>query len=160
MKTNDSEKINSFSIPINQHAPVVAQKTTLINSTPEDIISKLSDISKWSTWRKSIKWAHIDSTNTQARVGTTFIWKSGGLKYNSQIHTLSKNAFGWTGKTIGAYAVHNWLFTEINNQTRVDVVESLDGIAIKILHKQMNKNLPILLEEDLKELKLICEKRK
>jgi hypothetical protein len=60
-----------------------------------------------------------------------FKWSADGLNYKSQIHTYNKDTFGWTGITIGAYAIHNWYFIEDNGGTLVKVEESLEGFFIK-----------------------------
>ncbi len=148
-----------FSIAVQNDAPVIAHKKILINAPSEKVISKISDINNWPAWRKSIVWSYPIPIDYPVDAGTDFRWKSGSLKYKSNVHTYTKNAFGWTGKTIGAYAVHNWSFKKVDDQTEVEVWESLNGFAIRLMKKNMSKELPRMLNQDLLELKEVCENK-
>jgi hypothetical protein len=51
---------------------------------------------------------------------TIFEWRSGGAKIHSTIHTVELfKHFGWTGKSFGMDAIHNWTLIEANGQTTV-----------------------------------------
>jgi len=69
--------------------------------------------------------------------------------------------FGWTGRTLGVFAVHNWQFTEQDNAIIVNVEESLRGILPTLLRKYLQENLRKGILKNLIELKAASElKRK
>lgn len=146
---------NIMNININGNAPVIAGSEIVINAPLEVVINKLADIDNWVNWRKAITKSQLLGTLEE---NAKFEWSADGLNYKSIIHTYKKDAFGWTGKTIGAYAVHNWYFTEINGQTTVKVEESLEGFIIRLMKKSMQNNLEKMIIKDLEELKEECEK--
>jgi len=144
-----------MTIDINNKAPVIARQEIIINASIEKVLSILTDIDNWGNWCSSIIQSQLLAPINE---GVNFKWKSDGLSYKSKIHTYNRNAFGWTGTTTGAYAVHNWYFTEENGKTTVKVEESLEGFIIRIMKNSMRKKLLQMMENDLMELKTECEK--
>jgi len=141
---------------INQEAPVVQKKEIIINAAPEKIWKILINIENWDKWNNRIKKPMIQE---DLKEGTTFTWKTNGSKIKSRIHTFSSNKIlGWTGKTFGATAIHNWYLEPTENGTRVKVEESMQGWIIGLMKKKMNK----ILEDDmlfwLEQLKIESEK--
>ena len=144
-----------MNININKEAPVIASNEILINSTVDKVFSVLTGINNWHIWQSSVTKSQI---NGKIAEGSKFKWKAGGISYNSIIHTCKNDAFGWTGTTIGAYAVHNWYLIENDGKTLVKVEESLEGLVINIMKKAMQKKLPEMMKKNLIELKSECEK--
>ncbi|WP_159723709.1 SRPBCC family protein [Enterococcus sp. CSURQ0835] len=157
IKKNESES-QKFNIPINNDAPVTAHAKIQINSELEKVSQTLADLAEWTNWRRKIDYVKVINNTSEVKVGTEFVWKSGGLKYKSKVYTFSENEFGWTGKTLGAFAVHNWCLKSLGSKTEVEVWESLTGIAIKLMKKNMERSLPKMMENDLADLKAACEK--
>lgn len=140
---------------INQNAPVQCSKTIVINATPERIWQILTGINEWSNWQKEIKKPLL---NGQLIPGSTFDWKTGGAKIHSILHTVEPfTQFGWTGKTFGMLAIHNWTINKVNEQTEVRVDESMEGFVAALFKKSFNKNLEKGMINWLKFLKLKCE---
>lgn len=144
-------------ISVNPNAPVTAQNELLIDATPSRIWEVLSEINQWPSWQSEVTEAQIHGL---LAVGMEFSWRAGGISFVSKIHTTESPVYlGWTGKTIGAYAIHNWTLEEQNGKTLVKVEESLEGILpawltgffLKNLEKGMLKNLEELKEEAEKE---------
>ena len=145
-----------FKVPCDLEAVVFAESNIVINSNSDYIMKVLTNIKKWPKWRTDI--SKIELLDSQVEEGSNFKWNSGGLRYNSNIHTLSRTHFGWTSKTIGAFAIHNWYIEELTPlQSKVVVQESLNGWSIRLLRKSMESNLPKLISKDLQELKYECE---
>jgi len=141
---------------INQEAPVVISKAIMINEKPEKIWNTLSGISKWPEWNSKIKKASLEGGLKQ---GAEFVWVSGGSKIKSKIHTYhAHKTLGWTGKTFGAKAIHNWHFEVLEKGTKVTVEESMEGWLIGLLKKKMNSMLPEDMTYWLEALKSECEK--
>ena len=141
---------------INNNAPVRCRKTILINASPEKIWSVMTDIDHWANWQTQIKQPKL---NGELKPETTFDWKTGGAKIHSTLHTVETfNLFGWTGKTFGMYAIHNWALTEINGHTQVSVEESMEGFLTEVFNKSFNKNLQKGMQNWLELLKKECEK--
>ena len=91
---------------INNKAPVKCSKTILINASPEKVWSVLTNIDQWATWQTDITKPKL---NGELKLNTTFDWKTGGVKIHSTLLTVEPfNHFGWTGKTFGMVAIHNW----------------------------------------------------
>lgn len=147
---------NSEMKSINSNAPVKCSRTITINANSEKVWAIMTNIDNWATWQTDISKAKL---NGELKPGTTFDWKTGGIKIHSTLHTVVpyKN-FGWTGKTFGMFAIHNWTLTESNGQTKVSVEESMEGFFAKLLKKLFNKNLEKGMQNWLDLLKKECEK--
>lgn len=147
---------NQTNMKINQEAPVIQSKTIIINETPEKIWSILSDVENWQKWNGKIKNVRIGEA---LKPGAEFTWVSGGAKIKSNVHTYDcHKTLGWTGKTFGAKAIHNWHFEEVVNGTKITVEESMDGWLIGLMKNKMNRMLKQDMIHWLGELKTVCEK--
>lgn len=141
---------------INQDAPVVQKSEILINATSERIWKILIDIENWDSWNNKIKNPNLQEN---LKIGTIFSWKTGGSTIKSKVHTISPNKkLGWTGKTFGASAIHNWYLEPIGSTTKVKVEESMEGWLIGLMKKKMNQKLANDMEFWLEQLKLESEK--
>lgn len=147
---------NSTMKSINNNAPVQCSKSITINANSEKVWKVLTDINRWSDWQTDIK---NPKMNGALNPNSTFDWKTGGAQIHSTIHTVSPlEKFGWTGKTFGMYAIHNWTLNETNGQTTVFVNESMEGFLAKVFKKSFNKNLEKGMVNWLYLLRLECEK--
>lgn len=147
---------NHTNMTVNQEAPVCQTKSIVINANPEKIWSVIADVENWTKWNDAIEKVHLDG---ELKVQSDFTWTSGGPKITSKVHTFdSFKTLGWTGKTFGARAIHNWHFEEVEGGTKIIVEESMEGWLISLLKKKMNN----ILEQDmiswLEQLKVECEK--
>jgi uncharacterized membrane protein len=151
-----SQKFESdMNIPINPNAPVKSKDFIQIAAPVDKVWMVLTEIDQWTSWQKNVTEAKL---NGALEEGIQFDWKSGGLSFQSKIHTITpKQMFGWTGRTIGASAIHNWWFEENEMGTIVHVEESLQGVLPRIFTKFFQKNLDQGLKENLLELKTAAE---
>jgi uncharacterized protein YndB with AHSA1/START domain len=141
---------------INNNAPVKCSRKIVINANSEKVWKIITDINHWATWQKDISNAKL---NGGLKPNSTFVWKTGGAKIISTLHTVEPNKyFGWTGKTFGMLAVHNWTIDEVNGQTIVSVDESMEGVLASLLKKSFNKNLEKGMQHWLDLLKIESEK--
>lgn len=141
---------------INNNAPVKCSKTITIKASSKEVWEILTSIDNWASWQTDISKAKL---NGELTPGTTFDWKTGGVKIHSTIHTVELyDIFGWTGKAFGMFAIHNWTLTEKNGQTKVTVEESMEGFIVKLFKKAFNKNLETGMKNWLDLLKAECEK--
>jgi uncharacterized protein YndB with AHSA1/START domain len=141
---------------INNNAPVKCSKTITINADSKKVWSVLTNIDNWATWQTDISKPKL---NGELKPETTFDWKTGGAKIHSTLHTVNPNSqFGWTGKTFGMFAIHNWTLTETNGKTIVEVNESMQGFLAELFKKSFNKNLETGMQKWLDLLKKECEK--
>jgi hypothetical protein len=156
ISTGSFAQNNSKMKSINYNAPVKCSKTITINANSEKVWQVMTNIDKWATWQTEISNPKL---NGELKPGTTFEWKTGGVKIHSTLHTVEpfKN-FGWTGKAFGMFAIHNWTLTEANGQTTVSVDESMEGFFTKFFKKSFNKNLEKDMQTWLDLLKKECEK--
>ena len=141
---------------INETAPVVAKQQLLIHAPVETVWNVLTSINDWPKWQSTITQAQLKGA---VREGTVFVWKAGGLNFTSKIHTCQPfDFFGWTGKTIGASAIHNWMFKKQGESTLVFIEESMQGFFPSIMKKKFNKDLEKGMRRNLEELKSASEK--
>ena len=116
----------------------------------------ITNINEWPSWQSAVKEARLKGTLAE---GTAFVWKAGGLTFHSKIHTCNENhSFGWTGKTIGAQAIHNWKFETKEDGVLVSVEESLQGFFASLMKKKFQKSLAEGMTKNLEELKATSEK--
>lgn len=139
----------------NKNAPVYYSETIIINASTETVWKKLTDIENWPQWQKSIEFVKL---NGNLEPETTFDWKNGSSKIHSTLHTVDiPNFIGWTGKSMGINAIHNWKITNLENKTEVFVEESMDGFLAKLMKGYLTKIVKQELQKSLNELKLACE---
>ncbi len=124
---------------INDNAPVKCSKTIIINVSSEKVWAVMTNIDSWATWQTSISNSKL---NGALKPETTFDWKTGGAKIHSTLHTVEPfKQFGWTGKTFGIFAIHNWALTEKDGKTMVAVDESMEGFFAKLLKNHLTRTL-------------------
>ncbi|TVQ16698.1 MAG: polyketide cyclase/dehydrase [Bacteroidetes bacterium] len=124
---------------INKQAPVICTQSITINASSKSVWEVLTGIDRWPGWQTDIDKAKL---NGPLQSGTSFHWKTGGARIHSTLHTVEPdNQLGWTGKTFGLFAIHNWRLTELEGKTRVEVEESMEGLLAKLFKKPFNKNL-------------------
>ena len=142
---------------INHNAPVKCSKTVTVNAGKEKVWAVLTDISNWTTWQTDISKSVLHG---DLKPGRTFNWKSGGANILSTIHTAEPfSYFGWTGKSLGMFAVHNWTMREEDGRTTVSVEESMEGFIARLLRKSLNNSLENGMQNWLSLLKQECEKQ-
>lgn len=140
---------------INKNAPVKCRKTITINADVEKVWLILTNINDWMSWQTNVTYSKI---NGQLMAGTTFDWKAEGLKIRSTLHTVELHRyFGWTGKSIGMFAIHNWTLKSNGNKTEVIVEESMNGFLAKIFKKMLGRMLEKGMQLCLVQLKQKCE---
>ena len=143
-------------VNINTKAPIIDKQKIIINASTVTVWSILTEINNWPNWQSAVKKANL---KTSLKEGAKFIWNTGGVKLRSTIHTCEPfQSFGWTGKTIGAFAVHNWRFESVKDGTIVFVEESLQGFFPSIFKKRFKRNLNEGMSKNLRELKEASEK--
>lgn len=141
---------------INKNAPVQCSRTIIINASAENIWYILTGINDWSKWQNEIR---SPALKGQLLPGSTFDWKTGGANIHSKIHTVEPfRQFGWTGKTFGLLAIHNWTLKELDGKTEVIVDESMEGLMASLFKKFFNKTLAKSMQHWLDSLKKECEK--
>lgn len=140
----------------NNNVPVRCSKTIAINKDSKKVWKVLTNINNWTNWQTDITKTKL---NGELKPQTTFDWYSGGAKIHSTLHTVEPyRQFGWTGKTFGIFAVHNWTLTETEGYTKVDVDESMEGLLAGLFKKSFNKSLDNGMQKWLELLKQECEK--
>ncbi len=144
-----------MNISVNKKAPVFASSEIMIKASIDSVWETLTKIEKWPDWQSSVTEVNFEG---QVNEQVTFTWKADGITFKSNIHTMKpKSMFGWEGRTIGAYAIHNWTIAEQDNATIVMVEESLQGVLPKLFRKYFQKNLQNGMLKNLKELKMASE---
>lgn len=146
-----------MNIPVNEKAPVLARGSIVIHAPLEAVWQTLTGIDAWPQWQKAVTEARLEGRPDE---GAAFRWKAGGLRFNSRIHTARPMTdFGWTGRTIGASAIHNWRFETVDGGTRVEIEESLQGFFPVLLKRGFQRQLEQGIATNLQELKQAAELR-
>ncbi|MEX0647727.1 MAG: SRPBCC family protein [Balneolaceae bacterium] len=141
-----------MNIKVNNTAKACADEEILINASAKRVYKILADIKNWPVWQSSVTRAEIDE---EPAGGSEFIWKAGGLKIHSRLHTVNPfTEFGWTGRMMWIKAIHNWRFEETDGNCLVKVEESLEGFLAGFMKNSLQKGMI----ESLKELKAEAEK--
>jgi uncharacterized membrane protein len=142
---------------INNEAPVKYSKSITINASINKVWSVLTDINNWSSWQTDIKKPKL---NGELQPQSTFEWKTGGVKIHSTLQNVDTNKqFGWSGKSLGIFAIHNWILSENENSTTIKVEESMEGFMAKLMKNSLNQKLDSSLQIWLDLLKEESEKR-
>jgi len=136
-------KAQEMNIDVDLSAKCFSKEEIIINAPAANVFKIISDINNWPAWQSSVTKAQI---NGLLEPGVKFKWKAGGLKINSKLHTVNPNSeIGWTGRIWWIKAVHNWYLSNENNETKVIVKESLNGLGSSLMQKSliagMRKNL-------------------
>jgi uncharacterized protein YndB with AHSA1/START domain len=146
----------AMNIPTNPQAPVKASQHIFIQATPQQVWAVLTNIDAWAAWQTDIRQPKLHGP---LRPGTTFDWKTGGAGIHSTLHTVEPDKqFGWTGRTFGMYAVHNWTLTPMSGGTQVAVDETMQGLLAGLFKKSFNANLATGMQQWLERLKAEAEK--
>lgn len=141
----------------NNAAPVQCTKSIEIFSPVDKVWSIMADINNWQSWQTDIKKPHLLG---QLQEGAVFTWHTGGAKIRSVLHTVKPGVeLGWTGKTYGMFAIHNWSFISIPSGTKVIVDESMQGFLATLFKRTFNKNLERDMQHWLELLKLEAERK-
>jgi len=145
-----------MNISINENAPVKSTGKVEIKASIDKVWKILTSIDDWPSWQLEVTESNLKEN---LKEGAIFKWKAGGLSFTSQIHTIEpKTKFGWTGKTFGANAIHNWFFSFENGNTIIKVEESLQGIFPKLFTNYFQRNLDKGIQLNLEDLKRASEK--
>lgn len=144
-----------MNISVNKKAPVYSSFEVNICATIEKVWETLTDIKKWPDWQASVTEVKLDEDINEH---TKFLWKADGITFKSEIHTLKlKSMIGWTGKTVGINAIHNWTLIEQDNFTIVLVEECLQGVLAVLFKRYFQKSLNKGMLKNLNELKVASE---
>jgi uncharacterized protein YndB with AHSA1/START domain len=143
-------------IPVNQNAPVKSRGELIIHAPIEKLWHVLTDIDHWPSWQSAVTESKLSGSLAE---GTIFRWKAGGLSFVSKIHTIKPyHKFGWTGKTIGTSAIHNWFFEEHDGQTLLIVEECLEGFLPRLFRGYFQKMVEKGIQNNLRELQTAAER--
>ncbi len=124
---------NSTMKSINNNAPVKCSKTITINASSEKVWTVMTNINNWANWQTEISNPKL---NGDLKPETTFDWKTGSAKIHSILHTVVPyKQFGWTGKALGMFAIHNWTLTEFLASMLGMTPETLSRLRKKAVDK-------------------------
>ena len=138
----------------NKNAPAYHEAKILIYAPAEKVYNILSTINDWTKWQSNISGVHLHSPLAP---GKKFVWKAGGFKIKSEIHTANAPIeLGWTGRLLWMRIVHNWVLVPDGKSTLVIVKESMEGFLV-VLMQNILKNT---LSQNLIELKIQSEKER
>jgi len=142
---------------IDTKAPVFARKEILIHAPLEMVWKLQTDIENWNRWQPDITSAKLEGA---LEADTIFRWKAKGLNIVSTLHTVNPlRQIGWTGLSLGMFAIHNWMFEARGETTLVITEESLSGWLTRLMVLLNPRFLERSLETSLNNLKFTAENR-
>jgi uncharacterized membrane protein len=145
----------SLNIPVNEDAPVRSEGVIEISAPTEAVWGILTQIEGWPTWQSEVTSSEVHGGLEE---GVEFNWKAGGIRFASKVHTIvEKRMLGWTGRTFGAFAIHNWTLEESSGSTTVRVEESLEGFLPSLFRKRFQKILDVGVKKNLEDLRSASE---
>jgi len=140
---------------INDRAPASTRHQIVIQAPIEKVWNLLSDIDRWPSWNPAISSSKLEGPLAS---GTSFRWKSKSAPIVSILHeVVPQKRISWTGKSMGAKAIHIWELEAQENNVLVKTGESFDGWIVKLLKGMMQKTLDQSLQEWLLCLKYTVE---
>lgn len=140
---------------IDTNAPVFARKEIAIHAPVEKVWELQTDIENWKRWQPDITSAKLEGA---LEAGTIFRWKAKGLNIVSTLHTvIPLKQIGWTGLSLGMFAIHNWMFEARGKTTLVVTEESLSGWLTRLMILLDPRFLEKSLETSLNNLKFMAE---
>lgn len=141
---------------INERAPAKSTRELHIDATPQGAWALLADINNWPAWNPAVSRARLDGPFVP---GSVFRWKSGGSSIVSTIQAVEPpTRIAWTGKTMGATAMHVWALEATGGGVRVRTSESFDGWLVRLFRSAFQRRLDRSLEDTLRALKAAAEK--
>jgi len=142
---------------IDTNAPVFARKEIVIHAPVEKVWELQTDIENWNRWQPDITSAKLEGA---LKADTIFRWKAKGLNIVSTLHTVKPlKQIGWTGLSLGMFAIHNWMFEARGKTTLVVTEESLSGWLTRLMILLDPRFLEKSLETSLNNLKFMAENK-
>lgn len=142
---------------IDTNAPVFARKEIIIHAPAEKVWELQTDIENWNRWQPDITSAKLEGA---LKADTIFRWKAKGLNIVSTLHTVKPlKQIGWTGLSLGMFAIHNWMFEARGKTTLVVTEESLSGWLTRLMILLDPRFLEKSLETSLNNLKFMAENK-
>lgn len=142
---------------VDTKAPLWAHKEIVITAPLEKVWSLQTHIEGWPQWQSDITSAKLEG---ELAAGSIFRWKAKGLNIVSALHTVEpQHQIGWTGDSLGMFAIHNWTFEAQQQSTKVTTEESLSGWMARLLKLFDSNFLEKSLAAALQTLKTEVEKR-
>lgn len=142
---------------IDTNAPVFARKEIAIHAPVEKVWELQTDIENWNRWQPDITSAKLEGA---LKADTIFRWKAKGLNIVSTLHTVKPlKQIGWTGLSLGMFAIHNWMFEARGKTTLVVTEESLSGWLTRLMILLDPRFLEKSLETSLNNLKFMAENK-
>jgi len=142
---------------IDTNAPVFARKEIVIHAPVEKVWELQTDIENWKRWQPDITSAKLEGA---LKADTIFRWKAKGLNIVSTLHTVKPlKQIGWTGLSLGMFAIHNWMFEARGKTTLVVTEESLSGWLTRLMILLDPRFLEKSLETSLNNLKFMAENK-
>lgn len=140
---------------INEEAPAIVRKEIGIRAAPETVWAVHTNIDAWPSWHPDITRAALQGP---LEPGSTFTWKSGPGSITSTLEVVEPpRLVTWTGKAVGARAIHVWRFEPTGDGTRVLTQESIEGWPVTLLKGFFRRTLDRSLDAWLAGLKTKAE---
>jgi hypothetical protein len=139
-----------------RRAPVFAEGSIEIASTPERLWDLMADLEAWPRWNPDVTEIVVDGP---LREGTVFRWKGGSTRIVSTLQVVDRpRELAWTGRTFGIRAIHSWRFTTGPLGAVASMEESFAGGPTRLMRSRLQRQLDAATEHGLQALKTEAER--
>jgi uncharacterized protein YndB with AHSA1/START domain len=128
---------NLVEMEINREAPVVVSATADVTAPRDVVWNVVADIDSWPRWNPDVSEVSLSG---ELAPGSEFRWKAGPGTIRSTLREVEPpRRIAWSGKSLGASAVHVWTLEPTSGGTTVRTEESADGLVVRLLRSRMQK---------------------
>jgi uncharacterized protein YndB with AHSA1/START domain len=126
----------------NLEAPLVLRVEREIRASPSAVWDVLVAVDRWAGWHRGIRFAVLRGHPSR---GTSLHWSADGLKLSSVLAEVEHGRrIGWTIRTLGGRGYQRWTLEETpSGGTRLQLDESWEGIAVRMLRGTLRRTLEL-----------------
>lgn len=140
-----------------RQAPVFAEGSIEIASSPERLWDLMADLEGWPRWNGDVKEIAVEGPLAE---GTVFRWKGGNARIVSTLRVVDRpREIAWTGRTFGIDAIHSWRFEPGPLGAVASMQESFSGGPARLLRSMLQRQLDTATQHGLRALKAEAERR-
>jgi uncharacterized protein YndB with AHSA1/START domain len=136
---------------INGQAPVVVSAAIEVAASPDVVWGVLTDFDAWPSWNPEVSEASLGGALAP---GSGFQWKAGPGTIRSTIRELDPpRRIAWTGRSMGASAIHVWTLESSSGGTALRTEESVEGLIVRALRGRMQTTFQDAIDSAVRHLK-------
>ncbi|MFF1833605.1 SRPBCC family protein [Streptomyces sp. NPDC058231] len=158
-KTPSSRSLTCSGVHVDEAAPVITRKSTVIHAPLRTIWKVQTGVEEWPGWQPDVT-SSVKDTPGRLRSGSVFRWETQGLDITSTVKQVERGkCLAWGGPAQGIDAVHVWTFTPTGDGVVVRTEESWTGAPVVADTAALQSALDASLQNWVDNLKHASENR-